>query len=61
MKGRLNPPRSSLRPAQEQAQVLIQAFYTGGTQFDHDHMLDLELHISLFQKQYHKNVNTFVG
>lgn len=41
--------------------VIIQAFYTVGTQFDHDHMLNLELHVDLFQKQSHKNVNTFVG
>lgn len=41
--------------------VIIQAFYTVGIQFDHDHMLNLELHVSLFQKQSHKNVSTLVG
>ena len=53
--------RASLRAGQENARVTVQARYTVGAQFDHNHMLNLELRVSLFQKQPHKNVNTSIN
>lgn len=56
--GEINQGSLSIQ-AKRRQWVIIQPVYMVGTQFGYHHMLNFELHVTLFQKQAHKNVSTF--